>query len=118
MLLALRSLWEEQASSGVVTGTSAVTAAPGRSAADGLVEHQLVGGKKRKLPLRRSRRGKNRAMERGDEAGTPKAFGATAETGVDSFLRAIAAAMCNTYARFAKFKPGPVPMKSRSGFEL
>jgi len=57
MLLALRSLWEEQASSGVVTGTSAVTAAPGRRSANRPVEYQLVGGKKRKLPKpRRPRR--------------------------------------------------------------
>ena|SRR5437762_13078431 len=54
MLLALRSLWEEQ-QSGVVTGTMAVTAAPGTSAATATTtsESRLVGGKKRKLPIRK-----------------------------------------------------------------
>lgn len=55
MLLGLRSLWEEQAA-GVVTGTMAVTAAPGTCAAVGTQsavpeEERLdIGGKTRKEP--------------------------------------------------------------------
>src|SRR5438046_8829262 len=56
MLLALRSLWEEQAAGGTVTGTVAVTAAPATSAASGAVVHPMVGGKTRRLRLSRGPR--------------------------------------------------------------